>query len=155
MAENIGIVIKAESGNYTQVVTDRKSACGGCQSTPGGCRSCLVSARMVSRVANPVGAEVGDLVKIHLSSTNLATGAAILYLLPILGLLIGAFTGSWVSSLFPLTEIFGSIGGAIAGLVVGYAAVITLDRSPSLRRQITPTITSIVVPNVVKASCHD
>ena len=36
MAENIGIVIKTESGTYAQVVTDRKSACGGCQSTSGG-----------------------------------------------------------------------------------------------------------------------
>lgn len=158
MGEHIGIVIKTESGTYAQVVTDRKGACGGCQSTPGGCRSCLVSAKMVSRVANPVGAKAGDLVKIHLSSANLLTGAAILYLLPILGLMIGAFTGAWVSTVFGLAEIFGSIGGAITGLVVGYSAVITLDRSPSLRRRIMPTITNIVAPNVgipdvEKASC--
>ena len=155
MAENIGIVIKAEPGTYTQVVTDRKSACGGCQSTSGGCRGCLISAKMESRVANPVGAKAGDLVKIHLSSTNLLTGAAILYLQPILGLLIGAFTGAWVSSVFGQAEIFGSIGGTIAGLIFGYAAVITLDRSPNFRRRIIPTITSIVAPNVEKASCRD
>jgi hypothetical protein len=29
MAEHIGIVIKTESSNYAQVVTDRKGACGG------------------------------------------------------------------------------------------------------------------------------
>ena len=158
MAEHIGIVIKAGSGTYAQVVTDRKGACGGCQSTPGGCRSCLVSAKMESRVANPVRAKAGDLVKIHLSSTNLFTGAAILYLLPILGLLTGAFTGAWVSTVFGLAEIFGSLGGAITGLIVGYTAVITLDRSPSLRRRIMPTITQIMAPNVgipkvKKASC--
>ena len=59
--------------NYAQVVTDRKGACGGCQSSPGGCRSCLTGAKMESRVANPVSAEPGDLVKVHLSSTNLFT----------------------------------------------------------------------------------
>ena len=160
MAEHIGIVIKTESGTYAQVVTDRKGACGGCQPTPGGCRSCLVSAKMESRVANPVDAKTGDLVKIHLSSTSLFTGAAILYLLPILGLLIGAFTGTWVSTEFGQSQMFGSIGGAITGLVVGYIAVIALDHSPGLRRRIMPTITKIVAPKVGipvadKASCCD
>ena len=160
MAELIGIVIKTGAGAYAQVVTDRKSACGGCQSTPGGCRSCLVSAKIESRVANPIGAQAGDLVKLHLSSMNLLTGEAILYLLPILGLLVGAFTGAWLAKVYGLTEIFGSLGGAITGLVVGYTVVITLDRSPSLRRRIMPTITNIVAPNVgipdvKKASCCD
>jgi sigma-E factor negative regulatory protein RseC len=158
MAEHIGIVIKTEPGNYAQVVADRKGACGGCQSTPDGCRSCLASAKIESRVANPVNAETGDLVKIHLSSTNLLTGAAILYLLPIIGMLIGAFAGVLVSTAFGMTEIIGSIGGAITGLIVGYAAVITLDRSPSIRRRMMPTITTIVThnigpPYVRKASC--
>jgi sigma-E factor negative regulatory protein RseC len=158
MAEHIGIVIKTEPGNYAQVVADRKGACGGCQSTPGGCRSCLASAKIESRVANPVNAEVGDLVKIRLSSTNLLTGAAILYLLPIVGMLMGAFAGGLASTAFGLTEIIGSIGGAITGLIVGYTAVIALDRSPSIRRRMMPTITTIVashvgIPYVKKASC--
>jgi sigma-E factor negative regulatory protein RseC len=113
---------------------------------------------MESRVANPVGAEPGDLVKVHLSSVNLFTGAAILYLLPILGLMLGAFVGVWASTAYGLTEIFGSIGGAAAGLGIGYAVVITLDRSPSIRQRIMPTITAIVTPKVAipdaqKASC--
>jgi len=158
MAEHIGIVIKTEPGNYAQVVADRKGACGGCQSTPGGCRSCLASAKIESRVANPVNAEVGDLVKIRLSSTNLLTGAAILYLLPIVGMLMGAFAGGLASTAFGLTEIIGSIGGAITGLIVGYTAVITLDRSPSIRRRMMPIITTIVAshvgtPYVKKSSC--
>ena len=48
---------------------------------------------MVSEAANPVCAKVGDLVKLHLASSSLFTGAAILYLLPVLGLLAGAFAG--------------------------------------------------------------
>jgi sigma-E factor negative regulatory protein RseC len=158
MAQHIGIVIKTEPGNYAQVVADRKSSCGGCQSNPDGCLSCLTSAKIESRVANPVNAHAGDLVKIRLSSTNLLTGAAILYLLPIIGMLLGAFAGVLVSTAFGLTQIIGSIGGAITGLIVGYAAVITLDRNPSIRRRMMPTITNIVAhnvstPYVKKASC--
>jgi sigma-E factor negative regulatory protein RseC len=158
MAEHIGIVIKTEPGNYAQVVADRKSACGGCQSNPEGCLSCLTSAKIESRVANPVNAHAGDLVKIRLSSTNLLTGAAILYLLPIIGMLLGACAGVLVSTAVGLTQIIGSIGGAVTGLTVGYAAVITLDRNPSIRRRMMPTITTIVAHNVStpyvrKASC--
>ena len=158
MAEHIGIVIKKESDRYAQVVTDRKGACGGCQSTPHGCRSCLASAKMESRVANPLGAQPGDLVRVHLSSSGLFTGAAILYLLPILGLLLGAFIGVWASTAYGVSESFGSIGGAAAGLGIGYVAVIGLDRSPRIRRRIMPTITAILtpkvgIPKIEKASC--
>ena len=158
MAEHIGTVVKKESNRYAQVVTDRKGACGGCQSTPHGCRSCLASAKMESRVTNPLDAEPGDLVKVHLSSASLFTGAAILYLLPILGLLLGAFMGVWASTVYGMTELFGSIGGAAAGLSIGYAAVIVLDRSPCIRRRIMPTITAILkpkigMPDIKKASC--
>jgi sigma-E factor negative regulatory protein RseC len=158
MAQHVGIVIKTEPGNYAQVLADRKAACGGCQSTSDGCLSCLTSAKIESRVANPVNAHAGDLVKIRLSSTNLLTGAAILYLLPIIGMLIGAFAGVLVSTAFGLTQIIGSIGGAITGLIVGYAAVITLDRSPSIRRRMMPTITTILahnvgIPYIKNASC--
>jgi sigma-E factor negative regulatory protein RseC len=113
---------------------------------------------MESRVANPIGAKPGDLVKVHLSSDKFFTGAAILYLLPVLGILIGAFTGAWVATSYGFTEISGSIAGALAGLGVGYAAVMAVDRSPRIRQQIIPTITAIVTPksgrpNSKKAPC--
>nr|NIS54429.1 hypothetical protein [Phycisphaerae bacterium] len=67
-------------------------------------------------------------------------------------------TGVWASQWYGLAEIIGSIGGAIAGLGIGYAAVIVLDRNPRIRRRITPTITTILtrkvgLPNVKKAPC--
>ena len=160
MAEHIGIVIKNESNRYAQVVTDRKGACGGCESTPHGCRSCLASAKMESRVANPLGAEPGDLVKIRLATANLYTGAAILYLLPVLGLVLGAFAGIWASTAYGLTEMFGSIAGAVAGLGIALAAVIVMDRSPRFRRRIMPSITAVLkpaegMPKMKNAACCD
>ena len=144
MAEHIGIVIKTEPNNFAQVLTDRKGACGGCQSTPHGCRSCLASVKMESRVANPLGAEPGDLVKVFLSSSNLYTGAAILYLLPILGLLLGAFIGIWASTALGLSKSFGSIGGAAAGLGLGYVAVVA-PADAHLGRQLDNLETRTVV----------
>ena len=158
MADHIGVVLKNESGRYARVLTERKGACGGCQSSSSACRSCLSSAKMESRVANPVGAEPGDMVMVHLSSGNLLAGAAILFLLPVLGLLIGAITGGWAATGYGLSEVFGSIAGAAAGLVLGYLAVIGFDRSPKMRKRIMPTITAVLAsgagaPENKNASC--
>ena len=149
MPENIGIVIKTEKNDFAQVLLDRKSACGGCQSTGSGCHSCLASANKIqSRVINTVGANVGDVVKIQLSFESLSTGAAILYLLPIMAMLCGAFAGSWLTELLNISEMLGSILGALCGLVFGFIIVTLIDRRPDMRRKITPVITDIVKPYI-------
>jgi len=146
MAEHIGIVTNTSFNGYAQVIADRKGACGGCQPTSTGCRSCLVGAKMTSIAANPVNANTGDLVKIQLSSASLLTGAAILYLLPIFGLLLGAFGGLWLETAVSLPDMVGSIGGTITGLGIGFGIAVAFDRSLKFRDTITPTITEIVVP---------
>jgi sigma-E factor negative regulatory protein RseC len=149
MPENVGIVIKTEPNGTAQVLLDRKSACGGCQSVGSGCHSCLASAnKMQSRVINVVGANIGDVVKIKLSFGSLSAGAAILYLLPVIGMLCGAFTGPWLTELLNISEMLGSILGAMGGLVFGFIIVILIDRSPGMRRKITPVITDIVKPYI-------
>jgi sigma-E factor negative regulatory protein RseC len=161
MAEHVGIVIKTEPGNYARIIADRKVVCGGCEPNHGGCHSCLVNAtQMESRVVNPVNAKVGDLVRVHLSSGNLFTGAAILYLLPVLGLMIGAFSGPWALTGLGISESLKSIVGAVTGLVVGFVAVILLDRTTFIRKRVMPAITAIVtresdMMEVKKDSCCD
>ncbi len=143
MAEQIGIVIADERNGRVRVVTDRKGACGGCQSVPGKCQSCLTSAKLESHAINPISAVVGDVVKISISPANLFKGAAIMYLLPILMLLLGAAGGLWVGKASGWEEI-GSVLGGLAGLVAGFWAVTFLGRGRKLKRQMTPTITSVI-----------
>ena len=155
MPENIGIVIKTEENDYAHVLLDRKSACGGCQSTGSGCQSCLANTKkMQSRVINAVGANVGDVVKIQLSFGSLSTGAAILYLLPIIVMLCGAFAGSWLVTWLDINSVLGSIIGALFGLVLGFTVVSVIDRSPGMRKRITPIITEIVTPMIGIPKTH-
>ncbi len=155
MPENIGIVVKTEPNGYAQVLLDRKSACGGCQSTGSGCHSCLANAnKMQSRVVNASGANIGDVVKIQLSFGRLSAGAAILYLLPVIGMLCGAFAGPWLVNLLNIAEVSGSILGALGGLVFGFIIVIFIDRSPGIQKKITPTITEIVTPMIGIPATH-
>jgi sigma-E factor negative regulatory protein RseC len=144
MAEQIGIVIENEMNGMARVVTDRSSACGGCHSGPGKCRGCLsTSGKLESQVINAIDAGVGDVVKISISSASLFKGAAIMYLLPIATLLLGAVGGLWLGG----TSGWGnsvSVLGGLAGLVLGFWAVTRLGRNRRLSRQMTPTITASV-----------
>jgi sigma-E factor negative regulatory protein RseC len=143
MAEQIGIVIENEANGMARVVTDRKGACGGCHSGASKCRSCLTSAKLESHVVNPINAGVGDVVKITISQANLFKGAALMYLLPIATLILGAVGGVWLGGTSGWGD-SGSVLGGLAGLAFGFWAVTRLGRSRRLNRQMTPVISEIV-----------
>jgi sigma-E factor negative regulatory protein RseC len=144
MAEQIGIIVENEANGLARVLTDRKGACGGCHSGPSKCRGCLsTSGKLESHVINAIDAGVGDVVKITIAPGNLFKGAAIMYLLPIATLILGAVGGLWFGGASGWGD-SGSVLGGLAGLVFGFWSVTRLGRSRRLRRQMTPTITAIV-----------
>jgi len=145
MAEQIGIVIETEPGGWARVLTERKDACGGCHSGHGsGCRTCLTSAKFESRVINPVGAKPGDVVKIALRSEDLFKGAVILYILPILALIMGAFAGTWGARYVGGSEGIGGVFGALVGISAAVFFLIRLDRSKWVRQRLTPTVLGVL-----------
>ncbi len=144
MAEQMAIVVENGEDGSARILTDRKGGCGGCQPKAGGCRSCLTGARMESRAANPLGAQAGDLVKVHIASKEVFKGAAILYLLPVAALLAGAIGGDWFSGCIGWSSSMGAATGSLLGLIAAAAAIVRLDRSRYARRRLLPTITDIV-----------
>jgi sigma-E factor negative regulatory protein RseC len=145
MVEQIGIVIRTEPGSWATVQTDRKSACGGCHSGPGGgCHGCLAGAKFISRVSNPGGAKPGDVVQIAMRSEDLFKGAVLLYVLPIVTLLIGAFTGNWAAGLIGWPQVAGSILGAFTGVGIAVFLLIRIDRSNWTRKRLTPTVLGVL-----------
>lgn len=144
MSYRIGIVKKTEPGGYAQVMTERKTVCGECYHNRIVCYGCLLSPKIVSRVANPIGSGVGDMVKIHLSAGKLYTAAGMFYLLPIFTLLLGAFSGIYVSETFGVSETSSTIWCALAGLFAGMIFVIVLGRMNKISKILEPVITSIV-----------
>ena len=159
MADHIGIVIQTEPDNFARILADRKGACAGCHQGHVGCHSCLTNSNKVeSRVANPVHANVGDLVRIHMSMGNLLLGTAIIYLLPVLGLIIGAVAGPYFITGLGLTVASSEIIGAVLGLIISLTALYLLDRSTIVRKRIKPIITKVLSSDsgyrpVKKESC--
>ena len=145
MAEQIGIVIQTEPGGWARVLSDRKGACGGCHGDHGGgCRGCLTSAKFESRVTNPVGAKAGDVVRISLRTEDLFKGAAVLYVLPVIALLIGAFAGAWIAGHIGWSASVGGVFGAFAGISAAAVLLIRVNRSKWARQRLTPTVLGVV-----------
>ncbi len=107
--EEIGVVTKTE-GVMAIVCVPRKSACEGC--TAGICKPEEQS--MEIEAFNEVGASIGQRVRVAIKAYAYMKGAALVYGIPALALVVGAVLGKEVfSGLFPdrdpdiLSAVFG------------------------------------------------
>lgn len=104
------------------VSIERRSACGSC-SAHGGCGTALLAAwlpqrRLTFRLHNRVGARRGDTVVVGLDERHLQRYAMMLYATPLVGLLAGAVSGSWLAGMIGVdTELMSVIFG-LSGLLV-------------------------------------
>lgn len=148
MAEQIGIVTRTEREGWARVAIKRSAGCSGCLVNPPtqGCRSCGNGPTMESRVANPIGAGTGDLVRVHLSSVAFLKGAALVYLLPIVLMLIGALALGWAGASIGWAGNAGAVGGGLIGLAVGVTFSMGLDRTGRIGRDRMPAIRQVVIP---------
>ena len=145
MSYRIGIVKEIEPNGYAQVVTERKTVCGECNQKKIVCHGCLLSPKIVGRVANPIGAGKGDVVKVYLSSKKLFMAAGLFYLLPMATLLVGAISGLFYSIIFNVPETPATIGFTASGFLLGIIIVTILGRTQFLTRLFQPVITGIVI----------
>ncbi len=90
MAHLIGLVVSIEKNGWAKVVNEKKNACSSCGASHS-CHSSLSSSKIVTKVLNTANAREGDLVSINLSMGKVLKNAALIYLIPIAGLLSGAF----------------------------------------------------------------
>ena len=123
-------VIKLLDDGMAQVSAVRQSACSGdCHK----CAGCGAVKQTVDFTAvNAIGASVGDRVIVQSDSKSVLTGAAVLYIMPLLLFFIGYFVGmNW--------EVGGICG--VAGLALGVLGVIAYDRHVAGKRETVYTIT--------------
>jgi positive regulator of sigma E activity len=146
MAEEQGFVSSVGKDGHAQVVTDRKDACAGC-----GAKHCCVSfgvnSEMVVKARNMVGAKVGDLVSVSISSGTFIKGAATLYLIPVVGLVLGVLMADAVGASLPMSETAITLVFGFAGLILGFVITALLSRWMSARNKLTPMITRIIKPS--------
>ncbi len=151
MAQTRGLIKSVSEDGWARVVVARQNACGGCGSS-GGCHGCLANAKMEVKVLNKAGANAGDLVSINLSSEMVLKGAAILYLLPVGGLLIGAAAGAWINQIAGIGGSGFAIIMSFTGLLFGFGATALLSKRMSANDRLTPAISRIIQGNLKSRS---
>lgn len=147
MAKQIGLVTRIFPRGLTEVLTERKGACGGCQPSHG-CGTCLPNSKMKAKVYNPVDAQPGDVVEIHMDNSAIYYSAIILYGLPLLGLFAGAIFGVGTGKIWFESESLASALFGIAGFGVGLFLAVIAGNSAYARKHFVPTITQVITPAI-------
>jgi len=104
---------------------------------------------MVSTVLNHAGADPGDLVVIHQKASSLWTGAFLLYLVPVFGLIIGAAIGSDMTAGDGVDDSTWAVIFGFCGLALGFLITFMIARSQGGRERFMPRISQVIE----KAEC--
>jgi sigma-E factor negative regulatory protein RseC len=115
MSAERGIVEKVEPG-WAWVKTKRSSACASCSSHHH-CSMVAGGDRMVVKAQNTARAKKGDEVELYLSTKTKLKCTAIVYLIPVLGIFVGAFSAEPLSKSLGLNPSLTMVVFTLTGLV--------------------------------------
>ena len=143
MIEEQGRVIDVRDG-YVWVETQRRSSCDKC-SANAGCGTSVLSKvlgqrRTRVRALDPLGAKAGDEVVIGIEDAMLLRSSLAAYLVPLLGLLLGAMCGGALASALGISNEAGSILCALAGLAAAIVWLSYHSRRTSHDRRYQPVV---------------
>ena len=134
----IGVVHVVEiKGTSAWVESETKSACGGCAMAKG-CGTKVISGYFGKKfvplkLLNDFDGIVGDRIEVGIYNSTILKASALLYLLPLLGMIVGAIMGTSMNE-----GDFFSIILSIIGLISGFALTKTLYSSDHMTTSITP-----------------
>jgi sigma-E factor negative regulatory protein RseC len=118
MSREIGIVETVEDG-WVWVKTQRKSACSHCGHKDH-CHTIEGGDRMLVKAKNLADAHKGDEVELYLNTKTQLKCVFMVYMVPVIGLLVGAFSGNGFSSLVGLSRNMGIFLFSAVGLTVAF-----------------------------------
>ena len=142
MTAEKGVVENIED-NWAWVVTQRKEMCERCGHR-GSCYIVQGADRMVVKAKNVAGARKGDEVELYLSTKTKFKGLFILYMFPVLGLLVGAFSANSLAGLTGLNKSVGMVVFTLGGLILAVLLARLLDDRMEAGQELTPTISRVV-----------
>jgi sigma-E factor negative regulatory protein RseC len=142
MSEEIGIVESVE-GDWVWVETQRKGACSSC----GHRESCQLiegGDRMLVKARNDAHAKKGDEIEFFISPKTKLKCVTMVYMVPVFGLMVGAFSAGSLSSLIGLNPKVGMALFSIAGVVIAYLLVRQYSKRLEVKNALTPLVTRVM-----------
>ena len=96
MIVEYGTIVELKGRQIAVVICQKQSACKHCPSS-GACQIGDDGKSMLVESFNQIGAEVGDKVKVVTSTKHFLQSSFVLYIVPVIGLLIGAIVGQAIA----------------------------------------------------------
>ena len=142
MSAERGTVQKVEAG-WAWVKTKRSSACSSCASR----HHCLTqgSDQMVVKAQNSARAKKGDEVELYLSTKTKLKSTAIVYLIPVFGIFVGAFSANPLSAVIGLNPSLGMALFTLTGLVLSVFLMRYLANRMDSKQALTPLVKRVVM----------
>ncbi len=146
MAQTNGYVLETDADGWARVVAERNRACGTCSSIDY-CGITRTAASEKTKAINKANANPGDLVRISIGSAVLLRRMALLYLVPVVGLMAGAFLGSALAGFFNMSQTGSAVLLGMTGFAIGAFFALYLSKRLSEKRPLHPEITRILRPS--------
>ena len=136
-------VIEKTFEEKAQVRVKKSSACASCGSKD----SCHVMGDkdMLIEVANRLHAREGDYVELSVPAKSLMKLSLLVYLLPVVALIIGAYFGGLWADFFHISSTLASILGGCIVMGTTFFGLKWFDRTLENRVQYHPRITRILI----------
>ena len=144
MIEEAATIVSCR-GDYAEVETERREACGSC-AVGQGCGAALLARVFGSRssrlrVDNPIQAAPGDRVIVGVPESGVVAASMVLYLTPLLGLILFASLGQLGAAWSGVeADEWPSVLAGLLGLASGLLVARYLGRSDRFLRRARPVI---------------
>ncbi len=146
----IGLILNTKD-KYATVSTSRSGVCADC-AEKSSCSSGESEEKGVPEIitaVNPIQAKPGDYVEFDLSGHTELKVSLIVWVVPLIGLIMGAFAGSYLFQ--KLSQDSGTLLGAFLGFIIAFSIIMVYDRYFVDKEELIPLISK----KVQKSDCID
>ena len=144
VCNELGIVTALKPENRVLVRIGRAEACHSCASK-GACTTLGGQTQDVFlEVENTLNVTVGDQVALTLSESSVLKASAVLYLMPALMLMAGAFVGVFLAQRFGWNKDSTALAGTGVGLVLGLLTSRLISNKLGKQASFIPQLTSVI-----------
>jgi sigma-E factor negative regulatory protein RseC len=140
MSAERGTVEKVEPG-WAWVKTKRSSACASCDSH----HHCSMVEGGEVKAQNTARAKKGDEVELYLSTKTKLKCTAIVYLIPVLGIFLGAFSADPLSKALGLNPSLAMVVFTLTGLVSAIFLMRYLANRMAAGQTLTPLVKRVII----------